>query len=514
MASFAKTSALLSLLSVFASALNFAAQLAIARTFGASEDVDAYFWSNSLPMLVGGLIAGAMAYQIVPMIIHAERGSCDTQELRQALLFKLMRDGGLLVAVGAIVSWLCAIWTVTGSGFLIHHAQWMALIAWVGAGAGMLTALFTAFHHVNRCFLLPAVVNLLPPLLSLAACGWINQHGGKIFQVACAVAAGQLLATLLLVRKLYLKEAPARQFAHASQYVGREMKSLPLVMLSMLAFTCFPAVDALWGVVLGDGGLAMLGYGQRIIIAIAGVAVNGSAVLLMPRLSEFAAAGEQERLLSEAVAAIKGILLIISPIAIATASLAEPTISVFFEGGKFDTGATLQLAELLRFMLIGMLPMATCTILFRAHYARRDRVGAAWIGSIGAITYFTLSGISANMHFGLAGFGGAYFTTWLLVSAASTWRLWKRRPAVLLFRNNVPWILRVMVALSASTLVAVVASRIAEGRYMQNACSIDMAGLIARYLAIVLAFLSAAMAVGVPEVRIVVRALLTRIVGT
>lgn len=65
-----KASVGLSLIGLGGSLLNMAAQMLLARAFGAGPELDAYFAALSVPLLGCGLVSGAIAYQVVPMLIY------------------------------------------------------------------------------------------------------------------------------------------------------------------------------------------------------------------------------------------------------------------------------------------------------------------------------------------------------------------------------------------------------------------------------------------------------------
>ena len=79
------------------SILSFAAQRAIAGTFGVGIEIDAYFVGNSLPTLIGGLLNGVMAYQVVPMLKHCGNEGGSVRDFQNALL-------QLCIVVGVILA--------------------------------------------------------------------------------------------------------------------------------------------------------------------------------------------------------------------------------------------------------------------------------------------------------------------------------------------------------------------------------------------------------------------------
>src|SRR5436189_3542842 len=65
-----RSSVLVSLLAGAVSVFSFVNQLVIARTFGATSQMDAYLIGISVPYLVIALMAGVLAYSVVPMQVR------------------------------------------------------------------------------------------------------------------------------------------------------------------------------------------------------------------------------------------------------------------------------------------------------------------------------------------------------------------------------------------------------------------------------------------------------------
>ena len=68
--------------------------------------------------------------------------------------------------------------------------------------------------------------------------------------------------------------------------------NLPLVLISMLCFTIYGTVDAIWASRLGPSNLSYLGYGQRLVISIGNIVILGPWLILTPYLAEYASLGE------------------------------------------------------------------------------------------------------------------------------------------------------------------------------------------------------------------------------
>jgi putative peptidoglycan lipid II flippase len=238
---------------------------------------------------------------------------------------------------------------------------------------------------------------------------------------------------------------PARAFAVVA----------PMALMSVLTFSAYSAIDAYWAPGLGPSSLSVLGYCQRMLIAIAAIMATGPSIILQPRLSTAAATGDAPAFDRDLWRGVRLILVVCIPAVIGLSLLAGPLVRLAFERGAFDRGATLSVASLLPWMLAGMVPMIVTVMLFKALYARDDVRTALWLGILGPVLYFIGSGVLSKT-LGVAGIGLAYFTTWTTVAAVGLTRvLASPRTAM----GDLAMLGRDLVGLTASVIIPLLAAR-------------------------------------------------------
>ena len=73
-----RSSILVTLITLSASALGFAVQLLLASRYGISIDLDAYLFAISVPTFIAGTISAMMSYELVPRLV-----ACETDQSHQ-----------------------------------------------------------------------------------------------------------------------------------------------------------------------------------------------------------------------------------------------------------------------------------------------------------------------------------------------------------------------------------------------------------------------------------------------
>jgi putative peptidoglycan lipid II flippase len=413
----ARASLVLSGLSLLVTLASFVSQLIIARAFGASREFDTYLAAMSLPSLATGLFGGLFVYAMVPALTRAavER---DPGRTAGAFLVSMLALAFGVAALGVVVAPL----TVRLLGAGVRNAQTVAIarVAWLGVGASIVLGYATALLNVQRRFTAPVLVSILPYAGMITAVLAVP-HPAPIV-VSFGLTSGTLfgaLALLVLARRhIALRTIERSDFEPARTF----SLGAPLALMSVLTFSAYSAIDAFWAPALGPASLSVLGYCQRLLIAIAAIMATGPSIILQPRLSAAAATGDLAAFDRDLWRGIRLVALVCVPAVIGISLLSGPLIRLAFERGAFDRSATLGVARLLPWMLAGMVPMIVTVLFFKALYARDDVRTALYLGILGPSLYFVGSGLLSRT-LGISGIGLAYCITWTVVAIVGVARV-------------------------------------------------------------------------------------------
>ena len=405
-------------LNLCASFLN---QAVLAYFFGASRSMDAFLISGALPFAVLNLAIGDLSYTLVPLLMGYENTGEERRVSDSA--FTALSVLALAVAVvGALGHRLILRLTTAGSmpPQTFELAASIAPMVWVVVGLTVLGSFLTGLHHFPRSFSYPAMTLALP-YLGMIAGGLL---GASRFGIV-SVVTGWAVATLLRDIALYRLLPPPRVRFHWSPWhpaVARLFRSTYMLGISLLPFTVLPVIDTFWASRLPIGSISYLGYCSRIIIALAGMVVQGLCVVLFTDFSEDIANHNIASFHRKLVAAIHGILLFIVPLATLVLVLRSTLVSILLERGHFLPSATLGVIRVLPFYLLGMTFMAPMTIVIRGFYALGDYATPAKVGVLSLVAYTIASGLLVR-HYSYIGIGMAYAMFWCLTLAVECYAL-------------------------------------------------------------------------------------------
>lgn len=419
--------------------VSFISQFVIARSFGASTELDAYLTGYAIPGSAVGFMANCVGYVGLPML--ARHGPEEGPDNVMGRLFLV--TGFLALAVMVVGGGMAHVLVRVGAPKLSPEKLALAIriqrLFWVVAGLQVISACLTAFHHFTRSFLLPSISVLVLPAGVIIGCLTLASRIG-VMGLAWGFLGGAALQVVLL-----LPIASALKFSLkgvASTGVVFLSAAIPNA-LSLLPFGFLPVIDAFWASGLTDGALSYLGYASRIVIAISAICAQGICVVLFPSLVEHAAGGNLDSLRTRLQTALKIVIGLTIPLACLVAVLRVPLVALALQRGRFDEQATKAVAAVLPWYLVGMIALSCMFILSRGLYSVSKFLGPGLI-AVGSLTIYAAASGVLSFKFGYWGIGAAYAVEWWLLVWASS-LLMSRRVGPLWAKEQVTFVLKLLV---------------------------------------------------------------------
>jgi len=437
--------------------LGFVRDVIIARVFGASLAADAFFVAFKIPNLFRRLFAeGAFSQAFVPVLAeYRERhGDAEVGELVGATAGTLAVVLTGFVAVGVIAAPLLIV--LFAPGFVGEDAK-------LDLAAALLRLTFPYLLLISLAALAGAVLNTFgrfavpaftPALLNVALIACALVLAPRLEEPVLALAVGvligglaQLALQLYALGRLGLKIRPVVSFAHAGvrkilRLMGPAIFGVSVAQINLL-------LDTVIASFLATGSISWLYYADRLVEFPLGVFGIALATVILPVLSTRHSEGNTERFSATLDWALRWVLLLGTPAAVALAVLAVPTLSTLFQYGALDQNDVTMSARALVAYSGGLLAFMLIKVLAPGFYARQDTRTPVRIGIIAMIANMVLNLI---LVFPLAHAGLALATTLsaYLNAALLWWGL--RRAGVCRAAPGWPvFLVRVTVAVAAMT---------------------------------------------------------------
>ncbi len=446
---------LVSGLSIGAGALGFLSQITLAKTFGTTAQMDAYFGALSAPTILMGIAPVVFTAVILPTLASLKGNEAARTRLVQTLLGSMVLFSALVAGAGWLLSPIIvsAFFPLLPDALRATTVQASRLL-WCAAGVSLLVSYVGAMRNVDRRFGRVAFIVLLPPLAIITSVLTLSSYLGTL-----SIALGLLAAGLLQLGIVFPHTFPPFSFRDALPTrhpdLGPLLRRIVPVSLSLLPFTILGFITVYWAAGLPIGCVSYLSYGQAFSGFLSVAVGYGISVVSFPDMAEEFAAGGLDKILAVFEYRFRYVFLLAAIGAVLLVVLRLPILAVAYRHGNFSSSSVRSVADVVPWYLIGAVSIACLNLLRTFSYSIDNVAPLATLGVGIPITYFALAGWLSH-RFSYEGIAIAYAgvcVLWLL--SAMTWLtqrkygLWSRELSGFMVKVSLASVASVL--MSAST---------------------------------------------------------------
>ncbi len=407
-----RSSGLVGTMTMLSRVLGLVRDMVIARYFGAGAGADAFFVAFKIPNFLRRLFAeGAFSQAFVP-VLSSYRENQPVSEVKR-LVDAVAGSLGLILLAVTLVAMLGApvLTAVFAPGFLEDEIKFalasdMLRITFPYLLLISLTAFAGGILNSYDRFAVPAFT---PVLLNLAMIGAAIYLTPLMAEPVMALAWGvfiagalQLFFQLPFLMQLGLLPRPRIDYKHEG--VGRILRLMAPALFGVSVSQINLLLDTVLASFLQTGSVSWLYYSDRLSELPLGVFGIAIATVILPSLSRKHAAESADQFAATLDWAVRAVLLIGLPAAVALALLAEPLIATLFHYGEVTDRDVLMSAQSLRAYSAGLLAFMLIKVLAPGFFARQDTKTPVKIGVIAMVANmaFNLMLVIPLAHAGLA----------------------------------------------------------------------------------------------------------------
>jgi putative peptidoglycan lipid II flippase len=487
-----------------------AARDAVVAAVFALAATDAFWLAFTIPNALRVLLGeGAVSAAFVPVFteVREREGKARAKEFYRDLIGAM----AVVLALVSLVGVLGAPWIVKGYawGFQRDDALFETTVALTRMLFPYiflmgLSALMMGPLHASKRFAAPAFA---PALLNVALIGaalllaplFVDLGWPAIFALAIGALLGgglQVVAQLPSLAKEGLLVRPRVGFDDV--YVRKCARLMVPLLAGLGVYQLNVLLSRLFASFLPTGSVSYLYYGQRLAEIPQGMFALAIASAALPSLSDAVARGDEAEAKRLFRHALRLSLFVAVPAGVALALLAEPAVTVFFGRGQYDAAAIAETTRSFVWQAAGIWAVAsvrTIVPMFHAHNDTRTPVLASAVNLVIFIA-LSLALMGPMQHAGLAAATTAAAVAQL---AALLWLL--RHRAGHLGMSEISASLG-RVLLASGVMGGVVSAGASLGRWeLGGNDPRNLVVFLGTALAGIVAYLGAARALGVPELR-------------
>jgi len=349
----------------------------IASVFGVTSASDVFFYASTFLLLITTIISQSINTTLIPVLARIKIREGD---IAKTMLLNNIMNITILVAV--LVSFFMVALTFSPTavsfltpGFDAFQRDKFALMIQIGVPS----IIFFSIASVNRGYLQSEGRYIETGLseLCMASVGIVfilyfrDDLGLEILIFAIVLAS--ILQILVQFVGFFGTTYKYRLYVNIRD---NDLKVIAALMVPVLISTGISdvskLVDQALGSTLSPGGLSALAFGAKINGLIVGVFIVSLVTIVFPMLSRSAASGNSEELKKILRYSINSVVMLTLPATFAILVLSDRIVAVLFEGGQFDTNATLITSEALFFYSFGLVASGLRLILIKVFYSLQD----------------------------------------------------------------------------------------------------------------------------------------------
>ena len=380
----------------------------VARLFGASSDLDAFLAANRVSetlflLVAGGALSSAFIPTFTSLLARRELKSAWRMASAIANLITLLL--GSLASSAAVFAPQIVQYALA-PGFsadpelfaLTVSLLRIQLISTVFFGIG---GLLSGILNAHQIFFIPALTPAIYQLGIIFGALMLTPAFG-VHGLAWGVVLGAMLYFFLQIPSLLrLQSQNDDQKGNLRKYVfslgigqpdvrevfllmGPRLIGVAVVQLNFWVNTWLASK-------MTEGSVTGLYYGFSIMIMAQAAIAQSVAIAAMPTFSAQHALGQMKELRSSLVASLRGVILLALPASVGLILLRQPLVSFLYERGEFDPRSVQLVAWALLWSAAGLLGHSIMEVLTRAFYAQHDTRTPVLIGTVAMVLNVILS---------------------------------------------------------------------------------------------------------------------------
>ncbi len=280
----------------------------IANIFGIGSDLDVFFASNTLNVVLVGVSLSAINFALTPLLVKHYKAS-EFRKLRELsnsvfnsflVIFLLISVLQLLLAK-TLVGWLLPGFSGEQKVLTVFFFKFQAFLSVIVVLTGVLTALHYTLKRYYRTILVPA----LSQLVYLGFVFWGHSQLG-LYSLVYGLAISQVFTFVLLGISFLRHYRPKILF---NQEFGDAVRKIYPLMLAGAFGRSNLIIDRFFASALEGGSITILQYGNKIIEMISGFLNRGVSIVTLRSFSMME--HDNARLKNESFIAYKAILFFV-----------------------------------------------------------------------------------------------------------------------------------------------------------------------------------------------------------
>ncbi|MBW2712184.1 MAG: murein biosynthesis integral membrane protein MurJ [Deltaproteobacteria bacterium] len=351
-------------------------EAALSRLAGAGSEVDAYRAAFVIPDVLNYMLAGgALSIALLPM--YSRVRSREGEEAAETLLATVLGCMTCIVVVAtALLMWQAD--TLVAYGWKAFDPETQALttrltrIVLPGqiffVVGGILQAVLFSHDRFRAAALAPLVYSVCVIAGGVGLAPWLGVEGFAWGTVVGAFLGPFLLRLVDVVGSVKIRFRVNFRDRRFREYI---LIAAPL-MLGASLLTVDEWIIAFIAPMLGEGSLAHLAYGRKLMLVPVGMVGQAISVAALPTLARFWNENRTDEMNALVLRCLQAGVGVAMFFAMVLYGFAQPIVTLFYQGGLFKASDSASVIPVLQILSCAIPAWVLQTIAVRAFYAREE----------------------------------------------------------------------------------------------------------------------------------------------
>ena len=371
----------------------------IAAFVGASANADAFFVAFKIPNFLRRLFAeGAFAQAFVPVLAdYKEQGSVAAAK---ALVDRVagVLGGTLLLITSLAILAAPLVASVFAPGFISQPEKFLLTAGMIRitfpyllliSMTGFCGAILNSYGRFAVPAFTPVFLNLSLIFAATVAAPWFEE---PVFALAWGVFFAGFIQLLFQLPSLYrLELVPRPIWDTKHEGVRRILKLMVPALFGVSVSQINLLLDTVLASFLPTGSVSWLYYSDRLAELPLGVFGIAIATVILPNLSAHRAASREGEFSLTLDWAVRSVLLVGVPAAVALVILAQPILISLFQYGELSAHDVAMSSLSLQAYSLGLMAFMLVKVLAPGYYARKDTATPVKIGIAAMVVNMVLN---------------------------------------------------------------------------------------------------------------------------
>jgi putative peptidoglycan lipid II flippase len=351
---------------VLVKAASLAKEMLVARKFGASDALDAYYIALLLPSFVGSVVDTSFNAAFIPIYIEArerEAGATANRLFSNIAVFNIAALALIAAVLAALQRWLLPI---LGSSFgpqKLALARPLFFVFLTSMSLTGLSVLWRAALNAHECFTRTSIAPIAHPIAIVSLLLAVG-HTWGIYALAGGVVLGTVGELAIAGRGLWQLGVPLMpRWYGIDSWTRRVLWQYAPTVTDALLMGGATLVDPAMAAMLGSGSVSALNYGYKLPALVLNIGLSSLSTAVLPSFSRLSA-NENWREMRRVLLSYSVLLAFVTiPLTGLLIVLSRSLVSLFFQGGAF-TAADTHLVARVQMMFCLEIPFYSVAILY------------------------------------------------------------------------------------------------------------------------------------------------------